>query len=339
MREHLAEHRRRHAGRRARTSSGATSTRRCSSSPTGSSPTPSATPTSPSAAAAEREPDRRAAELREMARICRKVPRQPRRDLVGGAPQSALLRVGTRRLAEGGDSHSAGRFDQYMLPYLRARPRPGPITRSGPRSYSSASSSSGTRAESTARRGTALRGAARTTRSRSAASTRTGATATNELSYMFLEAHAHVHLNDPNLSRARAPRHAGRLPPARARGGPARRRAAASSSATRRSSPSLVGRLRRRARPRPQLRRHRLPGERLPTPTLAGRRHQRPTPTPAGSTSPSRSSWRSRTASTRSTACRSGRAPATLASFATMDSSSSAVRAQFEHAARMNARS
>ena len=52
-----------------------------------------------------------------MARICRKVPRRGAESWWEALQSFWFLRAGTS-LAEDGDSHSAGRFDQWMLPHL-----------------------------------------------------------------------------------------------------------------------------------------------------------------------------------------------------------------------------
>ncbi len=67
---------------------------------------------------ASQEPNhRRKEELLEMARICRKVPAHPAESWWEALQSFHFLHLGTP-MAESADAHSAGRFDQYMLPYL-----------------------------------------------------------------------------------------------------------------------------------------------------------------------------------------------------------------------------
>jgi len=71
----------------------------------------------------------RAAELRAMAAICRRVPAEPARTF-HEALQSFWLVQTALHLEQYGWSISAGRFDQYMLPYYRADIASGRLTRS-----------------------------------------------------------------------------------------------------------------------------------------------------------------------------------------------------------------
>lgn len=150
---------------------------------------------------AEKEQDPvRKAELSEMARICAKVPAHPAESWWEALQSFHFLRAVTC-MVEGGDSHSAGRFDQYMLPYLQKDLQTGRInqkraqellecfflkwneTRTFKLKLSVGSAGGGNNGKIN------LGGI-----------DENGKDATNELSYMLLEAHAHVHLNDPNIS-------------------------------------------------------------------------------------------------------------------------------------------
>lgn len=144
---------------------------------------------------------KRKSELIEMARICRKVPEYPAESF-WEAVQSWQFLHNAIFLCEGGVSHSAGRFDQYMYPYLKNDLATGKITK---------------------KRAQALlecllikvrqrhylfeyRGAKRIQAMGSndkitiSGVDLNGQDATNELSFMLLEAHAHVHLDEPVLS-------------------------------------------------------------------------------------------------------------------------------------------
>ena len=140
-----------------------------------------------------------------------------------------FCRMGTA-LAEGGGSHCVGRFDQYVS---RSCSAISTIGRDLPRAkaqelleclfvkwnevrvYSPGRGGGiqGMRQNDKLTIGGVDRGRARRRRTSSR--------------YMCLEAHAHVHLNDPNISRAPPPRHAGRSPAALAGGGSPGRRPAA----------------------------------------------------------------------------------------------------------------
>ncbi len=150
---------------------------------------------------AESEPDpARAAELRRMAAICRKVPAYPAESWWEALQAFHFLRAGTA-LSEGADSHSAGRFDQYMFPYLQNDLDAGKTTpqdaqelleylflkwnetRAFKPNLSIGSSGGGNNDKINI-----------------GGMDANGRDTTNPLSFMLLEAHAHVHLMDPNLS-------------------------------------------------------------------------------------------------------------------------------------------
>jgi len=140
-------------------------------------------------------------ELTEMARVCQKVPEYPAESF-WEAIQSWQFLHNAIFLCDGGVSHSAGRFDQYMYPYLKNDLETGKITKK--------------RAQAllecllikVRQRNYLLeyRGAKRIQAIGSndkitiSGVDSNGKDATNELTYMLLEAHAHCHLDEPVLS-------------------------------------------------------------------------------------------------------------------------------------------
>ncbi|MCL5026018.1 MAG: hypothetical protein M1531_05935, partial [Chloroflexi bacterium] len=152
--------------------------------------------------AAQEADEGRKAELEEMARICRKVPARPA-ETWWEALQSFRLAHMATALAEGGNSHSAGRFDQYMLPYLRRDLESGHITPKQAQELLECLFLKYNEVQ------VHTIGYARLASAPAMGNNdkitiggidEHGWDCTNELSYMLLEAHAHVHLNDPNVS-------------------------------------------------------------------------------------------------------------------------------------------
>jgi formate C-acetyltransferase len=144
---------------------------------------------------------RRAEELREIARICGKVPRNPAESYWEALQSLHLMHILTH-LAEGGASHSPGRLDQYLYPYLKKDLDEGKIDleyaqallerlfigfneRINVLSYEAAEGRAGFRANDNITIG---------------GIDTEGNDATNLMSHMVLEAYAHVHLADPPLS-------------------------------------------------------------------------------------------------------------------------------------------
>ncbi|SCI44211.1 4-hydroxyphenylacetate decarboxylase large subunit [uncultured Roseburia sp.] len=147
---------------------------------------------------ADAEPeDKRRTELVEMARICKKVPAYPAESWWEALQCFHFLRAATA-LIEGMDSHSAGRFDQYMLPWLQNDLENGTITRKKAQELLECLFLKWN--ESTAF--TMGLGCPRGNNDKINISgmDELGRDCTNELSFMLLEAHAHVHLTDPALS-------------------------------------------------------------------------------------------------------------------------------------------
>lgn len=148
---------------------------------------------------AAKEPDaKRAAELREMARICYKVPAEPADTWWEALQSFHFLRLGTA-MAEDGDSHSAGRMDQWLLPYLQRDLERGRTTLAEAQELLEClflkwnETHAFTLAVTNA-------GVGNNDKINLGGIDEWGRDCTNELSYMLLEAYAHVHLNDPNLS-------------------------------------------------------------------------------------------------------------------------------------------
>ena len=148
----------------------------------------------------EADPKRRA-EFEEMARVCRKVPEHPAESWWEAIQCWHFLHMAIN-LCDGGVSHSAGRFDQYMYPYLKRDLEAGRITKK--------------RAQELLEclfikirqrlylfeyRGAKRIVSMRTNDKMTYGGVDThGQDATNELSFMVLEAHCHAHLDEPVLS-------------------------------------------------------------------------------------------------------------------------------------------
>ena len=151
---------------------------------------------------AQKETDiKRKAEFKELSRICRKVPEYPAESW-WEAIQSWHLLHNAIQLCEGGVSHSAGRFDQYMYPYLERDLETGRITRKRAQElleclFLKIRQRLYLMEYRAAKRIVAMRTNDKITYS---GVDTNGQDATNELSFMLLEAHAHVHLDDPVLS-------------------------------------------------------------------------------------------------------------------------------------------
>ena len=141
--------------------------------------------------------EQRRCELLEMARICRKVPRYPADSWWEALQCIHFLRAATA-LIEGMDSHSVGRFDQYMLPYLKKELECGTITLKKAQELLECLFLKWN--ESTAF--TMGVGCPRGNNDKINVSgmDEFGHDTTNQLTYMILEAHAHVHLIDPAIS-------------------------------------------------------------------------------------------------------------------------------------------
>jgi formate C-acetyltransferase len=143
----------------------------------------------------------RKSELLEMARICRKVPENPAESW-WEALQSWYLLHNAIILCDGGTSHSAGRFDQYMYPYLKSDLERGRIPKKLAQLLLECLFIKIRQRKYLTRYREAKRVPGRSAQEKWTISgvDSDGGDATNELSFMLLEAHAHVHLNDPNLA-------------------------------------------------------------------------------------------------------------------------------------------
>lgn len=144
---------------------------------------------------------RRAAELREVARICGKVPARPAESWHEALQSWRFLHLATC-LFESGFSHSAGRFDQYMLPWLEEDLAEGRIDPKQAQEllecfFVAWNERQALRPLLSAR---ALAGDRTNDKLTIGGIDWRGRDATTRLTYMCLEAHAHVHLKEPNLS-------------------------------------------------------------------------------------------------------------------------------------------
>lgn len=150
-------------------------------------------------AASEKDLQRKA-ELLEIARICDKVPAHPAETWWEALQSFHFLRLGTC-MAESGDSHSAGRFDVYMLPYLQKDLDSGNLTRAHAQELLECFflKWNETRAFKL-KLSVGSAGGSNNGKVNLGGIDEYGRDTTNALSYMLLEAHAHVHLNDPNLA-------------------------------------------------------------------------------------------------------------------------------------------
>ncbi len=150
-------------------------------------------------AAAEADPQRRS-ELQEMACICRRVPAYPAESWWEALQSFHFLRLATA-MTEGADSHSAGRFDQYMLPYLQRDLERGTLSREDAQFLLEAFflKWNETRAFKL-KLSVGSAGGGNNDKLNIGGTDEYGHDLTNSLSYMLLEAHAHVHLMDPNLA-------------------------------------------------------------------------------------------------------------------------------------------
>jgi pyruvate formate-lyase/glycerol dehydratase family glycyl radical enzyme len=148
-------------------------------------------------AARESDPQRKQ-ELLQMAQIANKVPAYPA-ETWQEALQSFLFLRNATAIGEGADSHSAGRFDQFMLPFLQKGIQSGKLSPQDAqmqlemfylkwnesRGFNLSASSSG---------------GGNNDKINISGVDENGMDCTNELSYRLLEAYAHVHLIDPNHS-------------------------------------------------------------------------------------------------------------------------------------------
>lgn len=151
-------------------------------------------------ASSENDPKRKE-ELLEMSRICYKVPEFPAESW-WEAVQSWHLLHNAVRLCEGGTSHSAGRFDQYMYPYLKGDLENNRITRKRAQELLECLFIKIRQMFYLIHYRSAKRVQSNRTNDKLTYSgvDSYGKDATNELSFMILEAHCHVHLDDPNLA-------------------------------------------------------------------------------------------------------------------------------------------
>jgi formate C-acetyltransferase len=137
-------------------------------------------------------------ELLQMAAICRKVPAYPAETWWEALQSFHFLRAGTA-MVESGDAHSAGRFDQYMLPFLENDLACGRISQIQAQELLECLFLKWN--ESRAFKLTqGSMGGSNNDKVNIGGMDVAGNDCTNPLTYMMLEAHAHVHLTDPNIS-------------------------------------------------------------------------------------------------------------------------------------------
>lgn len=145
----------------------------------------------------ESNPERKT-EYKEMARVCRKVPEHPA-DSWWEALQSLYFLFWAIHMCDGGTAHSLGRFDQYMYPYLKNDLETGKITRK--RTQELLECLFIRIRERTmllhCRAAKRLRALHNQCKIDYGGVDSKGQDATNELSFMILEAHAHTHFDDP----------------------------------------------------------------------------------------------------------------------------------------------
>ena len=149
------------------------------------------------AAAKEADPERKA-ELQEMARICQKVPQQPAGSWHEALQSLHFLHMATG-LAEGGNAHSVGRFDQYMYPFLDRDLKQGIIDLKKAQELLECFFLKWNESQ-TAPIVQVMDGVGNNDKLTIGGIDSNGNDVTNTLSHMVLEAHAHVHLTDPNIS-------------------------------------------------------------------------------------------------------------------------------------------
>ena len=145
----------------------------------------------------EQDPER-AAELAEMARICRKVPAQPAGSWYEALQSLHFLHMATG-LAEGGNSHSVGRFDRYMYPFLERDLKERIVDLQRAQELLECFFLKWNESQ-TAPVVRSMAGVGNNDKLTIGGIDSNGNDVTNVLSYMVLEAHAHVHLTDPNIS-------------------------------------------------------------------------------------------------------------------------------------------
>ena len=143
----------------------------------------------------------RKAELMEMARICRRVPEYPAESWWEVLQSIYFMHMGTY-LADGGVSHSFGRMDYYLYSYYREyvgsdNEREQKAQELLECFFLKCYEYQSVRDEKTAR---GLSGDRTNAKIVLGGIDESGDDITNALSYRFLEAHAHVHLKEPNLS-------------------------------------------------------------------------------------------------------------------------------------------
>ncbi|MHB9091636.1 MAG: pyruvate formate lyase family protein, partial [Chloroflexota bacterium] len=142
----------------------------------------------------------RKSELLEIARICHKVPAEPAATFWEALQALHILRSATA-MVEGGNSHSVGRLDQWLLPYLEQDLASGRISLKQAQELLECLFLKWNETRDLILNGSSVApGKGNNDKINLGGMDVYGNDTTNRLSYMLLEAHAHVHLNDPNLA-------------------------------------------------------------------------------------------------------------------------------------------
>jgi len=145
--------------------------------------------------------DKRRKELEKIAQICRRVPAKPARSWWEALQSLHFLHMATV-LAEGGVSHAVGRLDQYLHPYLKNDLEKGITDKKKAQELLECFFLKFYEFQTIRdfRSARALAGDRTNDKITICGVDSNGNDAANELSYMILEACAHVHLKEPNIS-------------------------------------------------------------------------------------------------------------------------------------------
>jgi formate C-acetyltransferase len=146
---------------------------------------------------AENNP-KRSQELATIATLCRKVPAKPAESFREALQAIHFLHAGSN-LVQGGDSHGFGNLDQYLFPFLKQDLEDGTLTLIEAQELLECFYCKCSEAR-VGYLGGRSGGRQDNTRIDIGGQDASGRDQTNLLTHMCLEAHAHVHLHNPNLS-------------------------------------------------------------------------------------------------------------------------------------------
>jgi formate C-acetyltransferase len=151
-------------------------------------------------AAIEKERERKQ-ELSEIAEICDWVPYNPPRTFHEAAQTCWFVQLGTK-MTQASTSHGLGRFDQYMYPYYERDIKEGRLTKEKAQEIIECLwvKNAEIIPVTTMYQSRHFAGYVSSQNANAGGLTREGADATNELSYMCLQATADVRLNSPSLT-------------------------------------------------------------------------------------------------------------------------------------------